>query len=334
MLPLTEKCSLFKTYLHKEHGWCFSTKPETVRIIDMLITPLQSELLAKVRSITAKDERDFFKKQLWGITPASTMFGGRGVKHIIDHSGLMAFDIDKINGLTMTPELVNQVKEIVKQIPYTVYCGMSASGLGVWGLFRISNIEKYSEHFAAMSAQFKNIGIEIDPAPSSTGSLRFISYDENYYLNEDAKIFTKVLKRVEKIFNPLNSNKGISNGEIDGKELIRRFNSECSPADIYIILENYGFQFHSLKGEHYYFTRPSKNVQAGLSLDYHATKRTLYSFSSETPGLKHWKPEKAGWSCSPLTALQLYGFGGISHSDQTAKKEHWAKIFAYIKSRI
>ena len=94
------------------------------------------------------------------------------------------------------------------------------------------------------------------------------------------------------------------------------------------------FKIYLLKGDYYFFTRPGKNVQAGLSIDYHATKRTLYSFSRETPGLKNWKSENGGWSCSTLTALQLYRFSGMPPKDDAAKKEHWRKIFTYIKSRI
>jgi hypothetical protein len=338
MTPLLEKCSMFKTYYSKKLGkWCFDVKhPETVSIIDFLQHNWQSpELSEKIRSIDDKHERDVLKKQLWGLTPGSIMFGGRGEKYVIEHSGLMAFDIDKIDKLPMTKEQVPQIIDIVNQIPYTVYAGRSASGRGVWGLFRISNTERYADHFKAMELQFLNVGIEIDPAPRSIASLRFISQDPQHYLNENAKIFNKVvepIKKEVKQFKVNESNTG--NRNTDGIVLIAKFNSECSVADIYTILVNYGFNFNKENGDHYYFTRPDKDVKAGISIDYHANKRTLYSFSSNTPGLEHWKTESAGWSCSPLTALRLYGFGGVPNKNDSDYKEHWAKVFKYIKSTV
>lgn len=336
MAPLLEKCSLFKTYLHPEHGWCFSTRPETVHIVDFLQINWQDEKLsAKIRSIEDKQERDVFKKQLWGLTPGSTMFGGRGEKYVIEHSGLMAFDIDKIDGIHMTLEQVPGIMEKCKQIPYTVYCGRSASGRGVWGLFRISNTERYSDHFSAMELLFKNIGIELDSAPRSIASLRFISMDPEYYMNEDAQIFTKVVDPVIHKPKELKA-KGTDNdnSNSDGKDLITKFNKGCNAADMYTILENFGFQFNKLDGDNYRFTRPGKSVKAGCSIDYHADKRTLYSFSENTPGIDHWKKETAGWSCSPLTALRLYGFGGLPEKGDSDYTEHWANVYKYIKATI
>lgn len=325
---ITEKCSLFKPYYHREHGWCMSKKPETVDIIDMLFSLKQIDLLNQIRSETDINNKKILKKQLWAITPSSIQEGGRGVDYVIQHTGLMAFDIDKYQNNPITIDQYSMIFEYIKNIPFTIYCGRSAGGLGIWGLFRISNPEKHSQHFEAMQMAFKNAGIDIDPAPKSVASLRFVSYDNDAYINHEALPFTNILEpKVKERITPFES-KGNTKSEngLDTKLLIQKFNATCTPEDMHSILENFGFQYHSTTSNKVRFTRPGKETKAGLSIDYHTDKRTLYSFSSETPLLEFWKPENGGWSCSPVTALLLYGFGGMD-------KKHWAQAFNYLKTK-
>jgi hypothetical protein len=324
---ITEKCSLFIPYL-KSGEWCMSTKPQTVNILDMLQIALQSQhdLIDLIRKAPTKDERSILKKQLWAFTPSSIAKGGRGVKYVEQHSGLMAFDIDGVQ------DQISEVFDAIKLIPYTLYCGKSASGNGLWGLFRISDPTKHSLHFDAMDQAFKALGISIDPAPRSVASLRYACYDKDAFINDKAKVFDKLFEAVKtpvSLPKPkgLNTSKS-TNNDSDGRELIEKFNSECEAKHIDEILTNFGFNYHSLSGSKYRYTRPGKDVRAGLSVDYHEEKRTLFSFSSEVPGLEEWKKEtETAWSCSPMTALLLYGCGGKD-------KQHWAMAFNYIKSNL
>lgn len=323
MKSINEKCSLFKPYL-KADKWCMGTTPETVNIIDLLIYPFQHDLLNEIRTAKTKDERSILKKQLPAFTPSAIMQGGRGNDKVVQHTGLMQFDIDGIE------DRLPEVFEAIKSIPYTLYAARSASGNGIWGLFRISNPKFHSQHFYAMSAAFQTLGITVDPAPKAVASLRFVSYDENAYFNLDAKLFDKRLEPVKtpvsmpkpKVLKPGKS----AYNDTDGKELIEKFNKECTAQQMDEILTNFGFQYHSMAASRYRYTRPGKDAKAGLSVDFHETLKTLYSFSSEVPGLSEWKEEgDAGWSCSPITALLLYGCGGTT-------KEHWATAFKFIKA--
>ncbi|GGG93379.1 BT4734/BF3469 family protein [Pedobacter zeae] len=345
--PFNEKCSLYKTYYSKKLGrYCFSVKdPETVSIYDMLSFPWQGNLENEVRAIENKDKRDTLKKRLKGITPSMVHAGGRGAKYCVEHNGLMAFDIDPKdteNPWLKKPGMLEEAKKMICEIPYTVYCGLSASGRGLWGLFRISHPHLHKQHFDAMEAAFLEIGIVIDKAPSSPSSLRFLAYDENAYYNEHAELFDKRIvpepKKVEPLIKKRERINGIkvTNEETDEEKkqrqedaiaLCEKFNKECKPDHIDEILTNFGFNYHSHSGLRYRYTRPNKEVTAGLSVDYHEGKRTLFCFSDAVPGLEHWKEEEGGWSCSPLTALLIYGCGG-----KTAKD--WAMAFEYIKSKI
>lgn len=337
MVPLIEKCSLYKPYLHREHGWCMGTWPETVSIVDMLMMPWQPEILTQVRSASQKTERSKYKKHLWGITPSTIQDGGRGIKYVKEHNGLMQFDIDPDdNEILLQPGGLTKVKEFLKAIPFTVYCGVSASGTGLWGLFRISHPHLHSQHFEAMYKEFLNSGIELDTAPRNPASLRFVAHDPEGYYNEDAVIFDIRIEPEIKKATPLkiesrletNSNTN-SNTDITGKELCERFNAECTSELMDEILVNFGFQYHSHIGKSYRYTRPGKDPKTeGLSIDYHEDLRTLYSFSSNVAGLDKWKANgETGWSCSPLTALLLYGFGGETKKD-------WAQAFAWIRDKL
>lgn len=305
--------------------FALGTKPQTVELLFALKAKNQIELIREIRNQPDKSSRDVLKKQLWAITPSAIMKGGRKAEFVQDHSGLMAFDIDNI-----IDGDIQQYFEIIKQIPYVAYLGLSASGKGLWGLMPIAYPSKHSLHFDAMEDAFKEMGIEIDPAPRAVNSLRFLAYDSEAYFNPEAQVWEKIKEPVKQSQKgaPLNvRNKGTDNSGITGKELGEWFNENCTAADIDEILTNYGFNFHSIKGSHYYYTRPDKDVKAGLSLDYHEYKRTLCNFSSEVPMLHKWKRINNVWACSPLTALLIYGCGGES-------KEHWATAFKYIKSKM
>lgn len=326
MIPLTEKCSLFKPYVHKIHGWCMGTKPETVNIIDMLLMPWQGDIQETIRNTHDEEQRKILKKRLWTISPSSIQNGGRGIDHITEHNGLMQFDIDPGKNLYLLEDgMLEEVKRVVCEIPYTLYCGISASGKGIWGLFRISHPHLHTQHFEAMVNGFKDMNIILDTAPSSPASLRFLSFDDKYYLNEKAEIFDKRIEpqiRKAKTFE-VDSNNNTFNKD-DGKELCAKFNAECTAAHMDEILTNFGFNYHSNKGLRYRYTRPDKSTKTGLSVDYHEKLRTLFCFSDAVPGLEYWKQDAGGWSCSPLTALLLYGCGGKQKAD-------WAKAFNYIK---
>lgn len=328
---LQTHCTLFKTfYWKKNNKWCFDTRhAEVVSFEDILKNPLpgQVELQEQIRSLPYKSvEQSELKRRVWGITPSSIQIGGRGKAFHQMHTRYISFDIDGLG------DVLETTFQIICRIPFVAYCGRSVSGNGLWGLIRISDPEKHSEHFDAMSRAFEGIGIKkIDPAPRNVASLRFLPYDENAYINENALVFTEQYvkppepKKDIKV-NALTSS-GSSNGDTDGKQLIEGFNSSCTARDMHEILTNFGFNYHSQGGKSYRFTRPGKDTRAGLSVDFHEDKRTLYSFSSEVPLLSEWKSEgDSGWSCSPMTALLLYGFGGT-------KKHHWAQAFNWLKNR-
>jgi hypothetical protein len=217
------------------------------------------------------------------------------------HTGYISFDIDNLG------KAILMVFEKIKLIPFVFYCGRSVSGNGLWGLMKISNPEMHKEHFDAMEAAFMAIGIVIDPAPRNVASLRFICYDPEAYINENALTFTKIL---EPVIRPKKELKKYT-GPKSETNIWENFRNNVEFDDINDILLNAGWSYHSTTGNKVRYTRPGKSTRAGISADYHTEKRTFYIFSSNAPGLEYFKQEESEqFSGSAATVLLAYAASG------------------------
>jgi hypothetical protein len=316
------KVSFFKPYKNKDGEWTTGTIPELKPLFEVLTTDWQPRLTAAIKREPDKSRRDSLKKRLYGITPSAVMKGGRKGSALMVHTGLIQFDID-----TIPESEIQSYIAIIRRIPHVLYLSVSASGRGLWGLIQISAPQNHSLHYRAIKASFKEIGIKLDTAPRAVNSLRFLSYDPQAYFNPGALVFDKIIEPVKpKPYKSKLKNRVKLPGDFNNP--LDWFNGNCTAEFIMEILENFDFAYHSNDGPRHRFTRPGKDVSAGLSVDFHEEKRTLYSFSSNVPGLEYWKQEKEnGWSCSPLTALLIYGCGGF-------KKKHWAIAYRYIKDKM
>ena len=141
-----------------------------------------SFLIDQIRRSDSKHQRDQFKRQLPCITPSGT-FSKRNRAGLIQHSGLIAFDIDNLG------DDLEGVRSAVQSIPNVAYLGLSASGTGLWGLIPITQPDQHTAHFRAMELAFLAMGITIDPSCKDVSRLRFYSYDEQAYFNHDAVPF-------------------------------------------------------------------------------------------------------------------------------------------------
>jgi hypothetical protein len=69
---------------------------------------------------------------------------------------------------------------------------------GLYCLVQIKNVDQHRDYFKSLQEDFKAIGIVIDPSCSDPVRARYYSHDENYYLNESATIYNKILKPIIK----------------------------------------------------------------------------------------------------------------------------------------
>lgn len=144
----------------------------------------------------------------------SCVADGLGESNVIERNGVMAIDIDASKNPAITDW--QAVKRELAKSPYIAYCGLSVSGLGVWGMIPIADPSKHFEHFRATCKDFQRQfcitqygdseptilnGINLDSAPSNIISKRFVSYDPQPYTNTLARVY----ERTEPIPQPRRS---------------------------------------------------------------------------------------------------------------------------------
>jgi hypothetical protein len=235
-------------------------------------TSLKNRVL-EIRSKTTKQERDVLKGNLPGITPSAICYPTRSEANVISHTGLIAFDIDKL-----PPEKMAVILNLIIKIPYVAYCSLSVSGSGYWGLVPISNKGKHNQHFDALQLYFKSLEIDkpyFDTAPSNIASFRYYSYDENAYFNHEAEVFNFLYEApisVKKAYHP-------KTGPNSDKNPFNNYNIN---GDIESLLTTHGWTYQPRhdKGSRKRYTRPGK--EKGISADYCIQRKLLYVFSSDT----------------------------------------------------
>lgn len=162
----------------------FSAQPEDANLYDWFNRDY-SEFIEEIRRVQDAEVYKAKKKNLPGITP-SGRFRERKESALIQHSGLLQFDIDEKDNLGWD---MLHLKGLITQLPYVAYCGYSTSGRGLWGLIPIKYPEKHNRHFEALKNAFASAGVKIDTAPQNVASFRFASYDPEPYINPDAVVF-------------------------------------------------------------------------------------------------------------------------------------------------
>jgi hypothetical protein len=144
--------------------------------------------LGRVWAATGKTERAEAKKSLPCVTISGT-FHRRAKDALVEHSGLVALDIDaKLNpGLEVATDRAR-----VEADSYTYACFISASGGGLCVLVRIPPTH-HEDSFRALERYYKEeLGLTVDSLPDVC-RLRFVSYDPALYVNEEAEVFAELL---------------------------------------------------------------------------------------------------------------------------------------------
>lgn len=171
----------------------------------------------RISTIQDPEQRKEQKKFVPAVT-ISGMFSERADDKLTKHSGFICIDIDKLDD-------TNQTKKILESDPYVYSIFKSISGRGLCVLFKI-NGGKHRESFNAISEHlFNQYKIISDPSCINPSRLRFVSFDPELYLNEDAAKWTKIPafkepKKVERIIFVQNDFDNIINELIDQRKNI------------------------------------------------------------------------------------------------------------------
>lgn len=144
----------------------------------------------------AKTEEE--KKKIKVKSPlyrVSGSFSGQKDTDLRKHSGFIAMDLDDI-------ENPNTVKKLIEKDPYVYAAFISISGKGLCLLFRIDG-SRHADAFDGLSKYlYETYSIICDPSCRNVSRARYVSYDPNILINEDAQVFKKYLPKPKKQKQP------------------------------------------------------------------------------------------------------------------------------------
>ena len=125
-------------------------------------------------------------------------------------TGLICIDIDRKDNLQV--EGYDRLKDQLGRLPYVAFCGRSAGGEGYYAIVPIAQPNKLLLHFRSLQTEFSAMGITIDPSCCDVSRKRFVSYDPEPYINQEAEIY-----------------EGLADGDITGNATLSGTDSEDEP---------------------------------------------------------------------------------------------------------
>ena len=190
----------------------WSTKPLEDTTIDLFLSRVKhgawSSEVKAIRNEPNAEIQSELKKKLPCFSISGT-FEKRGVEGLLEHSGFISMDFDKLDNL-------ESMYDKIKNDPYTYAISLSARGNGFFTIVKI-NPKKHLESFTWLERYYyENYGLAVDEAPKSVGSVRYASFDPSIEINDKSKI--SGVKKEPKT-PPKSLNMIFTNSEID--ELIK-----------------------------------------------------------------------------------------------------------------
>ena len=128
-------------------------------------------IIEPIRQEENKEKRSALKRNLPTVTIGG-VFKERKQDELIQHSGFICVDIDQFND-----------KTALLEDRYTYALFRSVGGNGIAVIVKV-NPDKHKESYQWLSNYyFAKYGISVDPAPKNVASLRFVSFDDELFIN-------------------------------------------------------------------------------------------------------------------------------------------------------
>lgn len=133
------------------------------------------------------------KSKLFAFTPSCVCEGKTIKKENVTHiNNIIAIDIDGSDNPNLS---VEEMKGIVKKLPFVRYCALSVGGKGIYCLIpflkEYANKDNFKEVFLSLQSDFKKVGITIDKQCCDYTRQRYVSYDTNEYWNDSCVLYEK-----------------------------------------------------------------------------------------------------------------------------------------------
>ncbi|RAK02898.1 VirE-like protein [Larkinella arboricola] len=182
----------FFEYDHQRNHFANTPSQETT-LRRIVTTRFYRSTIEAIRSETDPIRQDQLKKQLPAITPVALLYHRRRettfAQKIKQQWPMLMGDIDwKDNpGVDMA-----ELKKHLTRLPYVLLCAYSVRG-GLWFVVRLPDDqtpETLTAHFRYLQKVFlEKFGIVLDASKGGNPThLRFVSYDAEPYLNENATV--------------------------------------------------------------------------------------------------------------------------------------------------
>lgn len=194
---------------------CFEMEGKTINLYNYLTDPDNEYYNAnwfKVEEIRkAESKEDIRELKNKSNLPCVTIscVTGKDKTEIKSVNNLIAIDIDKQDNNREMSDIFNQLK----MLNYISYAGKSVSGKGLYCIIPILDANNIKDYFEAIKKEFEEMGIIIDKNCSNVNRLRFYSFDEDYYINPNAEIYTKKIDRQINITKTFEGIKGKNKAE-------------------------------------------------------------------------------------------------------------------------
>lgn len=156
------------------------------KLFERIRTGKYKDLVDKIRTEKNDKKRNDLKQQLPSIL-FSGKFSARNAKAIIEHSGLICLDFDKI-----TDDMMQPVRESLEADIYTHALFLSPSGNGYKVIVKIpKDIDEHKAYFDGLMNYYNSE--YFDKACSDISRVCYESYDADIFINEDSQTFTSKL---------------------------------------------------------------------------------------------------------------------------------------------
>jgi len=152
------------------------------------------------------DDYNTYKRSLPAFTPSGLFEGGRKIEYLIEYSGLIVLDLDKLS-----QEQLSRAVNKLAEIQYTYASFISPGGQGLKILVKVFSRPVFHKTIFNQVKEFyeTKLSLVIDPSGKDITRLCFISWDESLYCNPSSVIFKPTINMIEedieKIVNQIES---------------------------------------------------------------------------------------------------------------------------------
>lgn len=140
-------------------------------------------LTRELRDIKDEKQQKMFKQEKLPFVTFSGTFSRRDANHLIEHSGMLCFDFDHLNG----PADVSRVRSLLLADPHfeTEMMFTSPRGNGVKWVTSIDLSRANHERWYRCISYYLQTQLQLDPdpMPKNVASACFICFDSNLYIN-------------------------------------------------------------------------------------------------------------------------------------------------------